>query len=313
MGIVPNKSNLINMLPESFLTTVPNSVHLVGLDGSWPENQDLSRCIGVAGAIGSDQVVEYQAKGLNHIVQMDGHESLEELRIAIQMIDSPHEFFDDIPGSLFESMTYSRSIEFDNMEQKRGLVDQVSQWASGEGMTHWFQDQAQLIADELVTNAVINAPLHDKVDRKNKIAKFALRRQKRDDLDIGVSGILGEDGLTINVLPPARLILANDDSRVLMGCIDYYGSLDTQQLMARLRHCFKTGAGKAINFGSGGAGIGTFLIFDLSVSFYIVVIPEHRTFVGCVLPLIKSLKKKDGMPKNIHLLAIPTESFRGGL
>jgi hypothetical protein len=74
--------------------------------------------------------------------------------------------------------------------------------------------------------------------------------------------------------------------------------------LARIDECMKKGVAKSIQNGPGGAGIGSFLIFNASTSFYLGVDRGRKTTVGCALPIAGRAREDYSLPKNLHILVV---------
>ena len=94
-----------------------------------------------------------------------------------------------------------------------------------------------VIADELATNAMFNAPFVDLENTKSGA-------ERKEDVEMA-------DGKS------ARLFLGADQNRIMVGCMDLFGTLNVNKLFRRIKNCYDTSVGDNINFsGSGGASSG---------------------------------------------------------
>jgi hypothetical protein len=84
---------------------------------------------------------------------------------------------------------------------------------------------------------------------------------------------------------------------------DQYGTLNIEKLIERIKLCYIHNPKSQINFGPGGSGIGTFMIFDSCTSLYVAVQRGICTTVCCTFATKLSARKRNQIPKNIHLLA----------
>ena len=133
------------------------------------------------------------------------------------------------------------------------------------------------ISDELFTNALFNAPF--------------------GDLDSTL------DRTTLVVLNPemaAEIIVGNTQDRILIGCIDVFGTLNCENLLERIYKGFSGGIGQALNMETGGAGIGILRMVDLSSDIYVVVEKDKRTLVACSFMLKRSSRKTRETGKNFY-------------
>jgi hypothetical protein len=97
----------------------------------------------------------------------------------------------------------------------------------------------------------------------------------------------------------ARLFAAEDGQRLLVGIEDPFGSLDVKAYLNRIHKCYSS-VKDSINFGEGGAGIGSYIIFNAGSSLYYGVKPGQTTLLICVLPYKMSRRQREDLPKHLH-------------
>ena len=161
---------------------------------------------------------------------------------------------------------------FDRPMQKYEMLQKLDQVVSPVFKSKLVMNDAILVADEFFTNAVFNAP------GTSRDAPLA----------------------DVQKVRPGRVFAGHDDLHVIIGCEDQYGSLDPRKLLKRIRECVKHGVADALNFGYGGAGIGTFMIFDACVGLYLGVDKGKRTVIAAALPIRGSYRQRVGTPKTLH-------------
>ena len=140
-----------------------------------------------------------------------------------------------------------------------------------------------LCSDEVITNSIYNAPF---VDQHNNFSGPTRDFSK----------------VQIDPDKKARFFIGADPDRVIIGCRDQYGTLNPDKLIDRIKRCYESNPGEVMNFGQGGAGIGSFLIFDSCVSMYIAVDAGQSTTICCAFPLGLSATKRSLVPKNLHVV-----------
>ena len=74
-------------------------------------------------------------------------------------------------------------------------------------------------------------------------------------------------------------------------------------VLERIRKCMELGVANAIRQGEGGAGIGSYMVFDACLSYYAGVTPGKESVVCVTMPLGLNRRTMAGLPKNIHLIA----------
>lgn len=176
---------------------------------------------------------------------------------------------------------YSR--RFTEAQEKRSMIDEIDRALSERVKATSLRADIMTISDELITNAIFNAPF---VDLDNK-SSGASREDRSTRMHEGMYG---------------EIFMASDAERVLVVCRDTYGTLNPHKMLTRVRNCYVTGVAANINMSGGGAGIGSYMIFNSSISFFVAVHAGKCTVVGCVLPLKGSSRAREAMLKNLHYI-----------
>jgi len=245
---------------------------------------DAADAIGVASALSPAQVIEVvHGSSLRHVVQSDGLRFEAECRAAEKMIHDPRYFLQNpletIFGPAFKALKPFHTA-VDAAAKKAAPLAELSKYIAGLDESESVSDGASMVADELYTNASKNAWPADRGLFQGPAAH--------------PGGI--------------ELFAAADQEVLAIGCRDSFGLLDLRTLIERIKTCYEQGIANAIRWGDGGAGIGSFMVFDACVSYYAAVDPGRTTMVCIVLPLSR---RTGETPKNIHLLALPKAGSRG--
>lgn len=151
------------------------------------------------------------------------------------------------------------SVRFSSSAEKVGILGRMGEELKGVGLSDSVWHDIRLVADELMTNAVYNAPFantNEKMDRKNCVTL--------------------EEGLF------ATIKLAWIDERVVLVCEDPFGSLQIRPFLDGILRCYEENPANCINWSKGGAGIGSFFIFANCLSLFIGVQANQKTVFGCV-------------------------------
>ena len=252
-------------------------------------------CVAIAESLAPAVVLkQVLSNGFWHVCQRGGFEYDKEVRSAeallrdgtlfrrfpVAAILSP----ELIDAEAEKSALLCESV-FDNSGQKREALDVIVNAMNGKGFSKTLCEDATSVADELFTNAIFNAPF---VDTKTHLNPGVSRHNFEVKLAAGKSG---------------RIFLAADDTRLVVGCEDPFGSLGLARYLAKIKATYDHGAAATMNFGPGGAGLGSYIIFNTGCSFYAGVWPGERTVLCCVMPLGLSNRKRTLLPKNIHLVS----------
>ena len=251
-----------------------------------------SACIGVGEAATAQHVLNYACHlDMRHVVQKQGHEFARELQVANRLIESP-ELLRYLPASTIlrpndPSESSERQVmllqeSFNSSKQKRSVLTNLSTAIEIRGLAQSINEDVILIADELFTNAVYNAPFVDPVTSVNP----------------------GIDRHTAEVLfdgdKAGRIFVAVDQSRLVIGCADPFGSLNLRKWLLKIRETYLRGPAATMNFGPGGAGLGSYIIFNTGTSLYFGNWPGELTMLCCVLPLGMSNRKRMQLPKHLN-------------
>jgi hypothetical protein len=164
---------------------------------------------------------------------------------------------------------------------KREIIHRSRDFLAMTQRTLTVAQAAGVIIDEMIMNALYDAPSDVR----------GLARHAHIDRSVPVQLEPGEE---------AKLFLSYDDSRLLIGCEDPFGSVNEPKVIGRLRDLY--GGDQAVSpiMHGAGAGLGLKAIIDYSCGFYMVVQRKKRTLVCCSLPLNVSLRKFESLPKHIH-------------
>lgn len=236
--------------------------------------------IGLTSSLPPKDVINLHVNcGLSHIVQRDGLAFETEIQLAQDMIAKPKAFIERPLDMIFGLETHGNFTDFSVLgsadENKKHTLHQLQAYIHGLTGARSIRDEAMLVADELYTNGAKNAaPLVGPVDPEEIRPGWV------------------------------RFVARSDGRRLVLGCIDSYGLLEITMITKRIQKCFENGVAGSIKYGAGGAGIGSFMVFNACTSLYIAVEKGQRTIVLCALPLNKRLKETINLPKNLHTLVV---------
>ncbi|MEK6554366.1 MAG: hypothetical protein AABZ31_03920 [Bdellovibrionota bacterium] len=231
-------------------------------------------------------------QGIEHVVQV-GHPFSTKEAFTTQVLENGGEvFFSNPLASIFSpkdlNIDTSQFIvfhqRFSQAIEKKEIIQKLEDILSENVKSASLRADIITIADEMVTNAVFNAPF---VDLENS-ASGASREDHTIKMDDNKSG---------------QMWIAQDDDRVLALCQDDYGTLNPDKMLKKIRHIYETSVAENINMtGRGGAGIGTYMMFNTCISFFVGVQKGKKTIVGCILPKKGSVRERSQMLKNLHFI-----------
>ena len=164
---------------------------------------------------------------------------------------------------------------------KMDYVHQVADYARRLGCNERVVEMVETVVDELVTNAIYNAPR----DASGN-AKYA-KMSRREPV----------------VLEPheiGTLEFACDGNHIAVSQSDPFGALTHDTIVSYLTRCLVKGP-QQISDASGGAGIGLYRVFQSLSKFIINIEPGVRTEVISLIDLRLSMKQFRQLPKSFHI------------
>ncbi len=250
------------------------------------------QCIGVAEAMAPEETLQVVIElGFKHVCQKSGHDFAKEMNVARLMIEQNESFFSfPIAGVLDpsnltaanESRLLHIDFKFTSSLEKPRLMNLIEELKTKLNISQTTYDDIVSVSDELFTNAAFNAPLVDVTTQRNGDAPRYNQEVKMAEGHFG------------------RFYIAEADGRLLIGCLDTYGSLDLPRYFNKINATYMRGPAATMNFGRGGAGIGSYLIFNASASLYAAVWTGRYTIMSCVIPLGLSNRKRSQLAKHLH-------------
>lgn len=250
--------------------------------------------IGIGTGLSAQDILRFATDhGFKHLCQKDGFGFDSELKAAENLVSNPETFFENPISSILSPGNVTAASEqslicldhfFDSSGQKRGMLEAIGKYLESKGLSQTLIEDVSAVADEFITNAIYNAPFID----PNTHVNPGLSRM---DTEIKLKG-----GRV------ARLLMAHDDARLVVACEDPYGSLNLDQYLNKIRSTYIRGPAATMNFGSGGAGLGSYIIFNAGSSLYFGVKAARVTLLCCVIPLKMSYKKRVLLPKHLHVI-----------
>lgn len=241
-----------------------------------------------------EKVLQFAVDGdCNHICQKDGLNYDSEVQSSQELLCAPEKFFSHPAASILSPDQIEQSSEakllkvnlpFNSSKQKNEILTEVNKYLVKQVPSQILHDDIRAVADELFTNALFNAPF---ANSESSEGPALSRKDNEINLARGVN---------------ARIFLAHDQSRIVVGCHDPFGSLNVNKYLNKIRATYAKGPAAAINFGAGGAGIGSYIIFEAGASLYFGVWPGRSTLLCCVIPLGLNQRKRGQLSKHLHLI-----------
>lgn len=270
------------------LTVLDASVH--------PGPVDSAKTIVTGDGLSMGEILDLNIdRKANHICQINGGSFESEVGTSALMLKTPQLFLDYPIGAILspDNVTAETNREltklhicFRRTTEKLPSLEHFRELLTQSGRTESLIADAVLVADELFTNAIFNAPFVDLQTGHNPGID-------RTDETVAIGkGYTGE------------LLAGFDDDRLVIACRDPYGSLNVNQLLVRIRDCCMKGISANMRIGSGGAGIGSFMVFNASSSFYVGVQGGKCTVVAAAIHWKWNTRKRSEAAKNLHCFQI---------
>lgn len=230
-------------------------------------------------------------KKINHFVQKSNILHNKEISVSESMNTDPN-LFSNFPLSVIhgernptpqtEKLLKKVSFEVENVLDKIKLLSEIEGLVSGVTKSTSLMHDILNTVDELFTNAVYNAPYVNFDNEKSGIDR-------------------NFENAVFETNKKPYLFAGYDQERIIVGCKDQYGSLNIEKLLSRIKNCYESNISRVINYGSGGAGIGAYLIFESSCSLYLNVNKGKHTLICCSFAYKLNATSRSQIPKNLHI------------
>ncbi len=237
--------------------------------------------------------------GLKHVCQFSNLHLERELNTSASMLISPEGFLHHPLSTILkptlanirtEETLKQFEVKFSKAIEKQNILSLLEGYLGQHIRAESLIDEIKSVADELFTNAIYNAPFSDqKTGDLNEM----------DRTDSSVKMPDGNEGV---------IFAGTHDKQIVIGCRDPFGSLKIDNLLDRILKCYQEGVANTMRMdGKGGAGIGSYMVYNTAASYYVGVQPGCSTTVCCSLPINMSSRKRGQIAKNMHFFEI-----RGG-
>lgn len=245
-----------------------------------PVETELSNCIGVCDTSSPKDIIKAAlTNGYRHLISTEPANFASELGTAAKLIENPQLLFQNpsqcllsVEGELKKPSSFS--VAFNDNSQKAQVFSAVSGFFNTIPRIDTIRDSVEVIVRELFTNAMC---------AKSK------------------STNPGEGKCEINVF--------QDGTKLVIGCRDPFGGLDPNHILWRIFECYERGVAASMNMDErqGGAGIGCYMMFQMSQSLILAVEPGKQSAIYCVLPLGLSYRNQAVLGKNLHVQKLQVE------
>jgi hypothetical protein len=179
--------------------------------------------------------------------------------------------------------------------EKQDYIHQVSSYAATLGCNERVIELVETIVDEVVTNAIYNAPRTE--TGEPKYAKQSRR-----------------EAVVLEPHEQGELQFACDGDYIAVAQIDPFGSLTQDTVVSYLNRCLVRGPDQ-FSDATGGAGIGLYRVFQSLSKFILNIDPGRKTEVISLIDLRLSMKRFRQAAKSFHIYIhdrAPAASGPGG-
>ncbi len=202
---------------------------------------------------------------VRHIVQNSIQPVQGKLELVKKLSYNSDAYF-DVDFALLSDTAANKIFEFNHLTSRDRLIHQICEFANLDPTSSRSTRPLQTV-EELVMNAQVNA-----VGSKPKDAKIM-----------------------------SHLKVEFQDNLLAFSAIDPYGLLDIKKFLKKIEAGHALGLDQSMNFGKGGAGVGSSLIFQNSDTVFLGVLATRKTRVSVIMPYNVTERKYDGMQKSIHI------------
>lgn len=165
--------------------------------------------------------------------------------------------------------------------RKPAYLREVVRYATLLGCSKRAIEMVETVVDELVTNAIYNAPRA--ADGTAKYAKLSRR-----------------EAVVLEEHEAGELQFACDGNYIAIAQIDPFGALTQETVVSYLNRCLVKGP-RQISDASGGAGIGLYRVFQSLSKFIINIDPGRKTEVITLIDLRLSMRRFRLAGKSFHI------------
>jgi len=215
---------------------------------------------------------------LDHLISEESPDEVELVVTAVKLLSG------DIFG-LEKYMSWGAAVtgaEISTYEDKRAALLAVTRAAESVGARRQLVSKIEGAADELLMNALYDAPAAGGVADEERI---------RRDIKLG-DVPLDRNGCT------ALLRYACDGRHFAISVLDRYGALDKQTILGSLLRA-RSERGRPRE--RGGAGLGLYFVLSSVTRFIVNIEPDVKTEVVCLFDLRERGRDADSWARSLHI------------
>ncbi len=217
---------------------------------------------------------------LRNFIAVGADEALDPVEVSVTVAKI---LSNDIFGAerYLSRVTGEQVFNIRSSTMKESVITAAEEFATTSGCNPRISQQVATAVDELITNAVYNAP----VDEMGKPRFAHVDRTVPVELEASEEVCL-------------RLIC--DGHRIGVSARDPFGSLTPERVLEYLAKCYLRGDSQ-VDAKEGGAGLGLYFLFNLLNSFILNISPGRATEVIGLFTITKSFKTFAKRPKSFNI------------
>ena len=221
----------------------------------------------VEDALNPSQILEMCInRNLKHVIQNSKMSLKQKFEIAQRLLKNPLESL-HFGFPLFKDAEVSHIFEFSSDTNRTNLLKTVLEKLNVDIKNH-NQEHIVSSVEELIMNAQVHAPRYGSFKSPHRMSFLT---EKKDDY-------------------------------VALSVFDDYGTLTVNRFLNKILNTFTLGVKKSINYGTGGAGLGSSIIFANAEVLYLGILPKRITRVTVLCPFKKREKEKELEQKSIQII-----------
>lgn len=226
--------------------------------------------------------------GFQHVVQVEREDFAQELLASSLMAIRPAAFqknpipffLSDFQPEMMSDPDRNLAMKFHKSSQKSMLLDWLGVFLQANPQTFAIHDLCLQAADEMLTNAFFNAPVRPS-------GKRPFQKLPRDtEAEIPSS-------------QSATLFATVSSRKMIVGCVDTFGSFSHSGLLDHLRNNFSQDSIRTRE-GQSGSGLGLRYLIENAANFYLLCHQGKSSLVACGF-VLEGLKANMTKSKHMHL------------
>ena len=178
--------------------------------------------------------------------------------------------------------TVIREFEVSSYDEKRAAIEEVAGFASGIGCRRRTVDRIEMVTDELLMNALYDAPATHHGRKRLEYLKLAV-----------------PDGGPVTDRP-VSLKYASDGRYMVLSVLDRFGALRKEKIVEHLRRATQRG-GQLLKASEPGAGLDLYLVMNLVSRFIANIEPGMATEVICLMDLRQPSRKLHQLTSSVNI------------